>query len=217
MNYRALICDLDMTVIDSRRDIADAVAMVVREHNETVLDPAQIIPWIGRSLWKLFAGLVPGADPATVQQLVDRYKRHFYDHCADQTTIYPGVREVLALLGQRSLPRAIATTKMTFMAHRVCEVLGLVPYFEHIQGTDGFPEKPDPTVLLKTCEALAISPATWAEGGPDGPSSASACGSPYGSGGVPRQGVGGTAHRLNRLGEQDDCGVAEQPLPGDCR
>src|SRR5581483_7459699 len=40
----------------------------------------------------------------------------------------------------------------------VLEMFGLLPYFDHVQGTDGFPCKPAPDVLLRSIEALAAAP-----------------------------------------------------------
>ena len=61
-------------------------------------------------------------------------------HHAD-TIRYPGVKEGLAALGGL---KSTATTKGTPMTRVVLEKYELLQYFDHVQGTDGFPAKPEP-------------------------------------------------------------------------
>jgi HAD superfamily hydrolase (TIGR01509 family) len=70
------------------------------------------------------------------------------------TRLYPGVKETLAALGGR---KSTATTKGTPTARIVLEMFGLIEHFDHVQGTDGFPSKPEPDVIFKSLEALGAS------------------------------------------------------------
>jgi HAD superfamily hydrolase (TIGR01509 family) len=54
--------------------------------------------------------------------------------------------------------KSTATTKSSETARLVLEQFGLAPYFDHIQGTDGFPSKPAPDVILKSIERLGVAP-----------------------------------------------------------
>jgi phosphoglycolate phosphatase len=71
------------------------------------------------------------------------------------TACYPGVQDGLRALGGL---KATATTKGTPTTRAVLEQFGLLPYFDHIQGTDGFPCKPAPDVLLRALGALGAKP-----------------------------------------------------------
>ena len=55
--------------------------------------------------------------------------------------------------------KSTATTKGTPTTRIVLERFGLLPYFDHVQGTDGFPAKPNPDVIFKALEGLGASPA----------------------------------------------------------
>jgi HAD superfamily hydrolase (TIGR01509 family) len=71
------------------------------------------------------------------------------------TKLYPGVVETIAALpGLKST----ATTKGTPTTRLILERFGLLPYFAHVQGTDGFPCKPEPDVIYKSLEALSVAP-----------------------------------------------------------
>ena len=63
--------------------------------------------------------------------------------------------EALAALGGR---KGTATTKGTPTTRLVLEMFGLLPYFDHVQGTDGFPSKPAPDVVHMALAALGAKP-----------------------------------------------------------
>ena len=71
------------------------------------------------------------------------------------TRVYPGVPEALAALAGR---KSTATTKGTPTTRAVLEQFGLIRYFDHVQGTDGFPYKPAPDVILTALAALGARP-----------------------------------------------------------
>jgi len=53
--------------------------------------------------------------------------------------------------------KSTATTKGTPTTKLVLEKFGLLPYFDHVQGTDGFPAKPNPDVIFRALEGLKAS------------------------------------------------------------
>jgi HAD superfamily hydrolase (TIGR01509 family) len=65
------------------------------------------------------------------------------------------VLETLAALPGK---KSTATTKGTPTTRLILERFGLLPYFHHVQGTDGFPCKPEPDVLLKSIELFGARP-----------------------------------------------------------
>jgi len=60
----------------------------------------------------------------------------------------------------RELPgrKGTATTKGTPTTRAILEQFELLPFFDHVQGTDGFPCKPEPDVLLRSLAALGADP-----------------------------------------------------------
>ena len=63
--------------------------------------------------------------------------------------------DTLSRLGGR---KSTATTKSSATTRSMLEKFGLIAYFDHVQGTDGFPAKPEPDVLFKSLEALGARP-----------------------------------------------------------
>jgi len=54
--------------------------------------------------------------------------------------------------------KSTATTKGSPTTRIILEMFGLLPYFDHVQGTDGFPCKPEPDVLFRSMQALGANP-----------------------------------------------------------
>jgi len=115
-------------------------------------------PLIGIPLSVIFSEFLGEQHRRLLSRCVEEYKRYFFDHCADKSDLFPGVAETLDSLRSRGFSLAVATTKMTFMAERVCNLFGLAPLLNTIQGTDDMPAKPNPAVILRTCEKLRCDP-----------------------------------------------------------
>jgi HAD superfamily hydrolase (TIGR01549 family) len=107
--------------------------------------------YIGRHLVDLFQDLFPNHTPEQIEVMVEHYRRIYPERNHACTTVYPTAVEVLSRLpGLKST----ATTKGTPTTRAVLERFGLLPYFDHVQGTDGFPAKPNPDVIFKALEGL---------------------------------------------------------------
>jgi len=90
-----------------------------------------------------------------MEEWVRQYRAIYLGRGHAQTSVYPGVAEALAALSGR---KGTATTKGTPTTRLVLEQFGLLRYFDHVQGTDGFPSKPAPDVILRSMEALGARP-----------------------------------------------------------
>ena len=147
-----VIFDLDGTLVDSRIDIAAAINQGLLAVGAEQCAQEAIFPLIGRPLVEMFLTLLPQKLKNSAEKAAEAYRHYYMDHCADASQLYPGVPQCLEALS--TIPLAIATTKMTFHALKVAEELGLTPYFDLIQGSDGIPYKPDPTLLKIVLEKL---------------------------------------------------------------
>jgi HAD superfamily hydrolase (TIGR01662 family) len=154
-NFRALVCDLDMTLLESRQDIAASLAWAANFHGAAELTKEDVYPFIGKGLLTAVGALMPDADH---DKIVATYKERFFDHCDVHSYLYPGVTQTLAELSEKGVRIAIATAKMTFMATHVCRVFGLDQLVDYIQGTDDLPGKPDPAIVLAACKQIQVPP-----------------------------------------------------------
>jgi HAD superfamily hydrolase (TIGR01509 family) len=111
--------------------------------------------YIGYHLIDLFQDLFPEMANDEIDKLICEYRAVYPARNHSMTTPYPGVVETLAALPGR---KSTATTKGTPTTRLVLERFGLLPYFDHVQGTDGFPSKPAPDVLIKSIELFGVRP-----------------------------------------------------------
>ncbi|MCP4677937.1 MAG: HAD-IA family hydrolase [Deltaproteobacteria bacterium] len=158
-----VVFDLDGTLVDSRLDISEAIHHGIRTVNGPPVSDDAVHELIGLPLVEMFETLLPDALTQRVEVAAEAYRQYYFDHCADHSSVYPGVIECLDYLG--NIPLAIATTKMTFMAVQVVEKLDLADRFVLVQGSDGIPHKPDPTLLHQVLRKVGMEPGrTWMVG-----------------------------------------------------
>jgi 2-phosphoglycolate phosphatase len=153
--FSVYLFDVDGTLVDSAADICGAIQGVLASTSQNNVPFDFLKGYIGRHLVDLFQVLFPQDSPEQIDALVMEYRRLYPLRDHRSTSAYPGVVEALAKLGGR---KATATTKGTPTTRLVLERFGLLPYFDHVQGTDGFPAKPNPDVIFKALEGLGASP-----------------------------------------------------------
>ena len=147
--------DVDGTLLDSAHDICGAIQQVLAPHIPAPLDHAYLESFIGYHLDVCFQQVLPAFDRDQLNELIQQYRTVYTARNHASTKLYPGVKEALAALPGR---KSTATTKGTPTTRIVLEMFGLLPHFDHVQGTDGFPCKPAPDVLLRSMHALGATP-----------------------------------------------------------
>jgi phosphoglycolate phosphatase len=162
--------DLDGTLIDSARDLANSVGELLESYGAAPLPFEDVVTMVGEGAPLLIrramdrAGIDPDAREA-LARFMKIYDRRLLDH----TVPYPGVREVLALSIRRG-PLAVLTNKPLGPSIGLLESMGLRGFFARIIGGDSeHGRKPDPAGL-RSLKALAAndhlvmvgdSPADW--------------------------------------------------------
>jgi phosphoglycolate phosphatase len=145
--FPVYLFDVDGTLMDSARDICGAIQQVLVDRGRLDVDDAFLRRYIGRHLLDLFLDLQ--FERPSIDAMIDDYRAVYRERKHASTCVYPGVPEMLARLGGR---KSTATTKGTPTTRAVLEQFGLIAHFDHVQGTDGFPAKPEPDVLWKSIE-----------------------------------------------------------------
>lgn len=153
--FPVYLFDVDGTLVDSACDICGAIQDVLARTPQNSVPDEFLRGYIGRHLVDLFRDLFPDYTADEIEQLIVHYRRVYPERKHAMTKPYPGVAEALAALGGR---KSTATTKGTPTTRVVLEMFGLLPYFDHVQGTDGFPAKPEPDVIFASLQALGARP-----------------------------------------------------------
>ena len=119
------------------------------------LDQTYLESFIGFHLFDMFEEVLPHYTEEQNHALLASYRKIYLDRGHSSTRVYGGVPEMLARLGGL---KSTATTKGSETARAVLTQFGLIQHFDHVQGTDGFPSKPKPDVVLKSIEKFGVRP-----------------------------------------------------------
>ena len=162
MTLRLLVCDLDGTLVDSFRDIANSCNLLLAWLGVGALPDSVIRPCIGRGVRFLVAGVLreAGADAASVDAQLDRYREIYREHALDETRLYPGVRETLETLHGRDkgLRLAVLSNKPERATRDILLAFGIDGHFAYVAGGDSFEEmKPSPLPLRRMLQAMDVS------------------------------------------------------------
>jgi phosphoglycolate phosphatase len=161
MRRRAVLFDLDGTLLNTLEDLADSMNAVLRRLGLPAHEAAAYKYFVGDGIVNMARRALPAdrRDEAVVTRLVEGMRRHYARHWADKTHPYDGVPELLGELTRRGLPTAVLSNKpddstRTMVArllpgHRFRLVLGARP---------DVPIKPDPAAALEIAEALGVPP-----------------------------------------------------------
>ena len=157
---RALIFDLDGTLIDSQRDLIHSVNAMLREMGRQELPEQTISGYIGHGAPQLVARALGGnASEEDHQRALKFFLGYYEEHKMDNTCAYPGVAETLAQLQRKGLPMAILTNKPARISVRILNSLGLAGYFRAIYGGNSFEtKKPDPLGANTILRELGAQP-----------------------------------------------------------
>jgi phosphoglycolate phosphatase len=176
---RAVVFDLDGTLIDSLPDIAGAVNHALAQRGLAPLPAPQIRPMIGDGAAVLLdrAFAARGAKPVAADMAA--FMAHYTAHGADETAPYPGIVAALTALRAAGHRLAVCTNKPERAAREILASLNLAGFFEVVTGGDATPyRKPDPRHLAATLAALRASDAAMVGDHFNDMAAAAGCGIP---------------------------------------
>ena len=155
---RALIFDLDGTLIDSKQDLVRSVNEMLCEMNRAELPEEIISGYIGQGAPLLVArALGNGASEEEQNRALKFFLAYYEEHKIDTTRPYAGVPETLDAL--RELPMAVLTNKPVRVSVRILNEMGLTKYFRAIYGGNSFEtKKPDPLGARRILQELGAVP-----------------------------------------------------------
>jgi HAD superfamily hydrolase (TIGR01549 family) len=149
--FRFYLFDVDGTLVDSAEDICGAIQGVLACASRTDVPDEFLRRYIGRHLVDLFTDLFPGCESERMERMIQQYRTSYAARQHASTRVYESAVKTLARLPGK---KSTATTKGTPTTRTVLEMFGLLGYFQHVQGTDGFPAKPEPDVIFKALAGI---------------------------------------------------------------
>jgi len=159
---KAVVFDLDGTLIDSAPDLRVALNKLLAEHGRPPISVQQVKMMVGDGAAKLvergFAAT--GSAPAFDQlpALTTAFLGFYEGNSADLTRPYPGVMVTLAALKARGLALGVCTNKPEAATREILQDLDMDEFFGAVLGGDSIDgaRKPDPRLLQGVLDMLGV-------------------------------------------------------------
>ena len=159
LRFRLVVFDLDGTLVDSERDIADADNATLESYGLGPLPGDEVGRMVGEGAAKLVVRIFQRAGVPRPERALERFLSLYSQRLTVHTRPYPGILEALqGLSGRASL--AVLTNKPLEISRQILDGLGLGRFFpsDRVVGGDGpFARKPDPSGLQ---HLIALASAT---------------------------------------------------------
>lgn len=160
--FDAVLVDLDGTMVDTLGDFDAVLNAMLSEMALPAVPRAFIEHTVGKGSEHLIRSTLAqvGAPAERFGEAWERYQRIYLAINGEHARVYDGVVEALTLWQQAGFQLACLTNKPCAFATGLLARKGLSAFFTLTVGGDAHPrKKPDPMPLLKTCEALGVTPA----------------------------------------------------------
>ncbi|EFK08390.1 putative phosphoglycolate phosphatase, bacterial [delta proteobacterium NaphS2] len=161
MAYKAVIFDLDGTLLDTLEDLADAMNRTLEERGFPSHPVAAYRYFVGNGSAKLVSRALPPEkrNEALVADCMKEFLKEYDRNWNRKTRPYDGVAELLDTLTLKQIQMAIFTNKLHGFAERCVQEFLSRWKFEAVFGQrDGYPLKPDPAVPREIAGILDVSP-----------------------------------------------------------
>jgi phosphoglycolate phosphatase len=157
LRYRAVLFDLDGTLVDSYTALAEAVNYARRQHGLEELSAARIRDFVGDGLERLLQRAFNVTNvPRGVQ---DAFESRYDEICCEESKVLADVEVTLEELQKLGVEMAVCTNKPTSFSKKILSFLNLAPYFRAIVGPDvAGARKPDAQHVLRTLESTQCEP-----------------------------------------------------------
>ncbi len=118
---KAVIFDLDGTLLDTLEDLTDSVNHVLSQHSMKNRTIDEIRSFIGNGVPTLIARSVPaGTDTVTIRECVAEMAAYYKEHSDIKTRPYDGITELLTALEEKNIKTAVVTNKVEDAAKTLC-------------------------------------------------------------------------------------------------
>jgi phosphoglycolate phosphatase len=165
LSHRAVIFDLDGTLVDTLQDLADAANHALQEHG---LDPLPVQDYrylVGAGAKNLMmrcaaaAGVPEPFNDEQAGRMVDTFKAAYQENWHVCTRPYPGIAGLLERLADTGLRLAVLSNKPDAFTQQVtARYFPDKPFLAVMGQTEGLPIKPDPAGALFLCRKLGCRP-----------------------------------------------------------
>lgn len=162
MQIRALLLDLDGTLVDTAPDMVGSLNRILAKHKQplaSIDEASKLVSNGGKALIEY--GFGTGLATEQCDELVQEFLADYKQHVANDSFVYDGMLECLEFCEEHQLKWGVITNKPLHLAKDLLEGLGLLKRCAILLGGDSLPvKKPDPVPMLHSCMVLNLAPSS---------------------------------------------------------
>lgn len=159
IQYKAVIFDLDGTLVNSLNDLADSVNIVLASYNLPTHDVESYKYRVGNGIRKLMQRSLPEDKQDLLDEALEKFKAVYARHNMDKTRPYEGITELLEKLRAQNIKLGVCTNKHDEAAKVIIKALFGEDIFDEIIGDkQGLKRKPDPGKVLTMAQNWNLQP-----------------------------------------------------------
>jgi len=178
MKYKAILFDLDGTLLNTLNDIGNAVNRVLSRRNFPIHTMDEYRYFVGNGIRALIERSMPeeNRDASLIRACVDEFNLEYDKAWNIETSLYPGIEDMLDLVQERGLRLAVFSNKPHEFTLNCVEAFFPYREFEVVLGIkESIPHKPDPSGALMIARRMGIAPASFLYLGDTGTDMQTAC------------------------------------------
>lgn len=155
--YKAVIFDLDGTLLDTLEDLKDSVNYALGNAGMPLRSLEEVRTFVGNGVRRLMELAVPfGEENPEFAKVFEEFKKHYALHCNDKTAPYPHIMELLSELKARGYQMAVVSNKF-YGAVQELRKLYFEGYIETAIGEkEGIRRKPAKDTVVAALRELGI-------------------------------------------------------------
>jgi phosphoglycolate phosphatase len=157
MNYKAIIFDLDGTLVDTLDDLTEAMNQALMHLGQPGRSREECRDMIGRGLPEFAKSALP-ADAGHLSDILVRKMREIYlTICLDRTRPYDGIRDVLSACQKQGVLLGVLSNKVHDLTVRISEhYFGKDTFYRIMGQKENIKAKPDPEPMCLLIEAMDL-------------------------------------------------------------
>jgi phosphoglycolate phosphatase len=155
--YKAIIWDMDGTLLNTLDDLTDSVNAALTEFRLPVRTRDEIQRFVGNGIMKLVERSVPdGKEQAKFEEIFSFFKNHYDKNCRNKTKPYDGLEKVLPELKAQGYRMAIVSNKIDSAVKELAESYFGETIDTAIGETEGKRSKPYPDMVFEAMRILDV-------------------------------------------------------------
>jgi phosphoglycolate phosphatase len=159
VQLKALLLDLDGTLVDTAPDMVATLNRVLLSHDQPIVELASAGKLVSNGAKALIEyGFGSALDQSKLPDLIQEFLADYAEHVCEHSAPYDGMIEVLSLCEKENIRWGIVTNKPLALSRALLQGLDLLDRCSILLGGDSLPvKKPDPAPLLHCCMVMSLA------------------------------------------------------------